>query len=460
MDFSWQLTLRVAALVVAVCGLGMALVAGGFHGLSILLAALTLGLIWELHGAVNQTNIEFSRFLDAARFDDFGGRLDLPGRGAAFEEARAALITVGDRFLAARQRQQEQIRHLSALTEHIPVPLISVFPDGRIECRNHAARRLFGVVPVRRLDDLAAFGKPFLHAISQIEPGESQLVGFEGDGLPRQLTIVSTLIVTAEVRERVISMQDIQRELDDVQLRAWRDLVRVLTHEITNSITPVASLARTAADLAQDARSRLEPGSESSRLRDDLSDIQDATNTVARRSQSLKEFIRSYRDVTALPEPKREAIKLVDLLQRASQLLVDEWQSRGIVLTTKVEPEYLELFADQTLMEQVLINLLKNAGQAFAQPRREAGDTGAQAPLVEITARSDANDRIIIEVSDNGPGIPEAALPDIFVPFFTTRQDGTGVGLALTRQIMIAHGGQVTAGRSPAGGARFRLIFG
>ena len=228
-------------------------------------------------------------------------------------------------------------------------------------------------------------------------------------------------------------------------------MVRVLTHEILNSITPVASLSRTSLQLLEDLTDRLSSELElSDELGDELGDIKEAVETVARRSDGLMNFVASYRKLTRLPSPQREALPIKDLFDGVGRIMTAHDDASNIALTTHILPETLTLEADRAMIEQVLINLLQNAAQA---------NTGRGTVDVSLSARLNRRGQITIEVQDNGPGIPAELLKQVFVPFFTTRRDGSGVGLALSRQIMIAHGGSISANRAPTGGALISLNF-
>ena len=183
---------------------------------------------------------------------------------------------------------------------------------------------------------------------------------------------------------------------------------------------------------------------------EELEDVKSAVETVARRSDGLMQFVQSYRQLTRLPPPNRKSLVVADLLEHASQLVAAPWSEKGIVLDVSVEPASLKLDADPDMLEQVLINLLKNAEQALE---------GSSSPRVSMKAGLNRNGHVSLEVSDNGPGIEPEVAAKIFVPFFTTKREGSGVGLALTRQIMLTHGGTVVLGSSESGGARFTLTF-
>ena len=316
-----------------------------------------------------------------------------------------------------------------------------------VALQNNAARRLFGVAHVVRLEDFRQFGEGFYKAVSEAVPGKRELVSFSVEGVEYQLTMAVSEIIVAGDSQRLVSLQDIKSELDTTQAEAWQDLVLVLTHEIMISITPVTSLAKTAQDVVEDIVQKTEPEAPTA---GDLADLQDAVSTLARRSDSLMQFVEGYRQVTRMPPPVKKRIRLEKLFEAAGRLVVAEWPDDSVSLVQSVTPTGLDIYADRDLLEPVLLNLLHNAWYA---------SNGCDNPLIELTGRLNRRGNVIIEVSDNGPGVPEELVRKIFIPFFTTRRGGSGVGLALARQVMKAHGGFIRVAANEAGGAKFTLTF-
>ena len=278
-------------------------------------------------------------------------------------------------------------------------------------------------------------------------PGNRELVTFSVEEIEYQLTLATTEISVAGNNDRLISLQDIQTELDLTQAQAWQDLVRVLTHEIMNSITPVTSLATTAVDVVKDMRDKTD---KESPLADDLADVQDAIGTVARRSDSLMQFVDSYRQLTRLAPPEKKRVAIGELFGSVARLAAAEWPDRPVQLQQLVEPAGLDVFVDRDLLEPVLLNLLRNAWHATLDVEK---------PEIELRGRLNRRGNTVIEVRDNGPGVPEELENRIFVPFFTTKEGGSGVGLALARQVMTAHGGFIRVMPNEGGGAKFSLTF-
>lgn len=419
----------------------------GYHAASIILSATLAAQLYELVRFVTKTNAELVRFFEAARHADYSQRFDLSKLGAGFDELGQAFGDILKRLQQARHQQEESLRHIKAVVEHVPVPLISITTDNHLTLWNNSARRLFSTHAVTKLSDLRQFHPDFAQQLTSLTPGERSLLTISIDGIQHQLSIAATEIIFAQQKETLISLQDIQSELDAAQLEAWQDLVRVLTHEIMNSITPVASLAKTTVDLVEDVAEQLAQQPE---LVDELSDIKDAVNTVARRSDGLMQFVSSYRRLTRLPPPNVKRVTVATLFNEVEMLACQRWQEKGIQYQFTVQPTSLTVDADRDMLEQVLINLLQNAEHAVVK------STEAQ---IMVNAKLNARGRVLIEVTDNGCGINSEVAEQIFVPFFTTKREGSGVGLALTRQIMLAHGGYVSLQSAPNLGSKFSLTF-
>jgi nitrogen fixation/metabolism regulation signal transduction histidine kinase len=445
--FSALLAIRLFIVGLAVSAFVWLLVRPGYHSSTILAAGVLFLTAVELWWFVSKTNREVARFLDAARYADYSQRFSLEDLGTGFSELGSTFSDILDRMYEQRADQEMEVRRLRTLIDHIPVPLLTVHPDDSITLQNNAARRLFGATPITRLRDLGQFGFRFRAAVSEAIPGERQLVTFSVEGVEYQLTLAVTENVVAGEIHRLISLQDIQSELNVTQIQAWQDLVRVLTHEIMNSITPITSLAATAEHVVDDVLSQTETESP---VAGDLADLRDAIHTVARRSDSLLQFVHGYRQLTRLAPPEKKRVHIADLFNSVRQLAEAEWPGARTALSCRVEPAELDVYADRDLLEPVLLNLLRNAWQVTMD---------LDEPELQMRGRLNRRGNVILEVADNGPGVPEDLARKIFVPFFTTKPEGSGVGLALARQVMTAHGGFIRVGEKDGGGAKFTLTF-
>ncbi len=445
--FSVVLALRLTIVGLSLAALIWLLLQPGHYSATIIAAGLLTITTAELWWFVSRTNREVARFLDAARYADYSQRFSLQDIGTGFGELGETFTDILDRMWDEREEHEIQVRRLSALIDHIPVPLLTVHGDGAVTLQNNAARRLFGAAHVTQLRDLRQFGVDFHDAVADAVPGNRELVTFTVEGVEYQLTLATTENIVAGESNRLVSLQDIQSELDVTQIQAWQELVRVLTHEIMNSITPVTSLAATATHLVDDL---LQKTPADSPARDELQDLHDAVSTVANRSDGLMQFVHSYRQLTRLAPPEKKRVQLAELFNSVRQLAAAEWHDNETALTLRVEPAELDVYADRDLLEPVLLNLLRNAWQATEDLRHRE---------IELCGQLNRRGNVVIEVADNGPGVPDDLAKKIFVPFFTTKAGGSGVGLALARQVMSAHGGFIRVGRNGGGGAKFTLTF-
>jgi signal transduction histidine kinase len=346
---------------------------------------------------------------------------------------------------------------LEAWLEHAPIALFRIDgtqggtqAEGQVVPLNANARKL--VAPGRASDPGALYRQ--LVAQPGEQPGERpgerrSLLQFETErGTERALAALSALTLQGRP-QRLAALMPVESELEAEALNAWRQLVHVLTHEIMNSLTPIASLSRTAHDLLDDAFDKSQAA-----LQPDVSaDLVTALDAISRRADSLVDFVASYRTLSNLPPARPERVALGALFERVAALVGPGWRARGGAVRFAVEPTSLELMVDPGQLEQALINLLKNAFEATAG---NAGQGGGQA---RVEARLVRGARLRIEVGDDGPGVPEALAAHIFTPFFTTKKQGGGIGLAMVRHLIHANGGTVRYARPLGRGARFVITF-
>ena len=445
--FSILIAVRIILIILTLVAFVTMLLQTGYPAGSLVILGLLIYQVISIFKFVSKTNQDQSRFLDAAKYADYSQRFQQQGVGAGFEELGKVFTEILQRFHSIRSNQEEELKYLKAMVEHIPVPLLSLHADQTVTLLNNGARRLFGNHQVNKLADIEVLSGDLIDHLAKISPGEQRLVHLEIDGMTQQLTISTTTITIGNKQEKLISLQDIKNELEGVQLQAWQDLVRVLTHEIMNSITPVASLAKTANDLITDLKQKVNHNPE---ISEELDDVENAIATVSRRSDGLMNFVSSYRQLTRLPKPNKQTIKVQEILHNVQAVAAHDWHQNGVSLTISINPSEVEISVDKDMIEQVLINILKNAEQAVIQ---------SPEPAVKISASLNRRGHVMITIEDNGAGIEEEVASKIFVPFYTTKREGSGVGLALSRQIMIAHGGNIKLDRDFDQGARFILTF-
>ena len=453
-SFGVQLMLRVAMLFALLVLVAYLLAATHFYAVTLVVAVLAAVQAGAVLRFANRANRELARLLTAIRHDDFSQGFAIGHLGGTFTELKASFEDVTRHFRETRMEKEAQRRYLEALVEHVPVAILAVDEAEQVSLLNSAARRLLDASAAMTLDGLHRYGASFQRDVAQSRSGHRSLTRTELDGVQRHLVLSTTQLRAGGANLRLITLQDIQAELDWNELSAWQDMARVLTHEIMNALTPIASLARTADELVAELPPPAGPATAAGE--ELMGDLRDAVRTLAKRSDSLMRFVRNYRELTQMPPPAMAPLGLSEYFRRLAQLFAAEWQKRGVVLHVVPPAEGLALHADESLLDQAIINLLRNAADAALST---ALATGKPAPQVWLEARHSDRGRTIIEISDNGAGLDEELGEKIFLPFFTTKADGSGIGLALARQVMLVHQGAITAGPRPGGGARFRLTF-
>lgn len=457
-QFSILVSIRIGLLALSLFMLALTILGGHYPVVTLLLSLVVILQTGEVIRFVRKTNHELQRFLDSARYADFSQRFSAQVTGSGFEELNQVFSDILKRFEDNRHTQEQELRYLKALIEHVPVPSLSLHADGSVSFNNNAARRLFGNTPVTQIEHFEQFSAGATQLLTTLPVGQRDLVTLKIDDLEKQFTVAAAQVSVGERVVKLISLQDIQPELDEAQLNAWQALVRVLTHEIMNSITPISSLASTTTEMVRGASEKaklLDGSAPANAIREELDDVQEAVDTIAHRSDSLTQFVQSYRKLTRLPQPSRQPINIAELFDSIRALMASEAEQARVAIELSVTPASLELNADRDMLEQVLINLLRNSMQAI-----ETSNASSKQGKVNLIARVNKRGNIVLEVVDNGPGIESDIVSNIFVPFFTTKRDGSGVGLALTRQIMTAHGGTASIGELDTDtGTRIMLTF-
>jgi two-component system nitrogen regulation sensor histidine kinase NtrY len=408
--------------------------------------ALALAETTFLIRFATQSSRELARFLDALSYDDLSQSFAGLAADGAQRELGTAMERVLARLRASRSERDEQAHYLQTLVNHVPVALVSIDPRGAVKLLNMAARRLFEA-SLTQTGQLSRHGETFAVSLEALSPGNTAILRMERSAGTLLLKAAATEIAVRGMRQRLISLQNIENEMSAQELEAWQTVIRVMAHEVMNSLTPVSSLAATAQGLVRDVLDQLPSDDPRAST---LADARDALEAVARRSEGLLHFVRGHRRLTKPLAAQIQVTPVQRLFARIQRLLAADLADRDIRMTTRVEPETLELAMDAELLDQALINLVRNSLEALR-------DTPSG--HIALCAQRESDGRIAISVSDNGPGIPPDQRERIFVPFFTTKRQGSGIGLTLVRQIAAAHGASVDVSETPGGGATFRIRF-
>ncbi len=413
---------------------------------AVLVSLLVFLQIGALYYYVENTNRKLTRFLEHIKYSDFTSGFNSDNQlGKSFRELNQAFNEVLEAFRQARSEKEEHLQYLNTVVQHVETGLIAFDQNGHVQLMNAASNRLLKIAHFRDLDDLKQLNSTLYELLVALNPGESNVFR---NAHHEQIALNATEIVMKGKAFRLISFHNIQAELQKKELEAWQNLTKVLRHEIMNSIAPISSLTSTLKDILHDEL--VEHPTNEPISQETVEDIQEALSTIENRSHALARFVNAYKDFTQIPEPQFSLVLMEEVIGRVVQLMQSEFKNRGISLHYKVTTPSLKITIDVELIEMVLINLLKNALQAVE---------GQENGKVEVIGGLNRNIRPFITVMDNGPGIIPEAIEQIFIPFFTTKKDGSGIGLALSRQILHKHKGALTVNSRQGEQTEFTLLF-
>lgn len=402
-------------------------------------AACLLGdaiAIARLLALYKQNSRKVAFMLDAINNNDFTFKYPMTGRSADDRLVSETLTQIAQILSRAKAETIQQEKYYELILDSVKTGIIVIDERGFIYQKNREALRLLGITVLTHILQLDRIGPNLSRAFSNILPGEKGQVSFTTERGTTHLSLRASAIRLREKDLRIVAINDINSELDDKEIDSWIRLTRVLTHEIMNSVTPITSLSDTLLSL---------PGEMNPEVREGL-------EVISATGKSLTSFVETYRQFTHIPAPKPKLIDLQPFLERLARLAGHHGKNPGLSIQVDVEPADLILYADENLISQVILNLLKNAIQAIGDEQTNG--------LILLRARSDEKEAITIEVTNNGPPIPPEEAEHIFIPFFTTKSEGNGIGLSISRQIMRLSGGSLELRSNPAAGlTTFVLTF-
>lgn len=402
-------------------------------------ALLLVALVFNLIQYIEKTNKDLTHFLLSIRQGAFTESYTSGNRGKQHEQLSEALNEIVTEFAKLNEQKELHYQFLQTLNENINVSILTFDQNGDLIMMNQAAKRLLDFPAFSKLEHFKNLDAKLHTAVSALEPEIRTVVKAILREESYQLSVQLKEIVLNGKPVRILLLQNLNNELESKEIEAWHQLIRVLTHEIMNSVTPIVSLTNAVENIL-----RTNTGEEKDFTKLSAENIEDVYNglaTIQSRSKGLLKFVSSYKEFARPIDAKFDTVDVSQVLQRTITLLEPEFEERKIAVTTEIPTGKLSASGDASLLEQVLINVLKNAIEAVAHD-----GTGQ----IRIVLRK-KNQQTQVFISDNGPGIDDETLPRIFVPFFTTKPKGTGIGLSLSRQIMKIHNGTIKVQTSEKG---------
>lgn len=426
----YQLILRIIGIAVSAL-----LAAYLFFNQNYLLGSMVgfffIGQAYGLIYYVNQTNRKIAYFFDAIKNEDFTLRFPEKLSVKSLEELNHSLNMLNSMIQDIHLKKQVQEQYYQEILRQADIGIFTINSKGHILYANPTVQNLLNYRPLNHVKQLKQIDPTLYDLFEALEPFESTVYSLGNERGKKELTLKCTPITIEGQKLLLVVVHDIQKELDDKETDSWVKLIRVLTHEIMNTITPITSISESILKYFKKGNEISTPA-EFGELQ--IKNTAKGLEVIKEQGNDLMSFVQSYRTFLSVPEPDRSLIPAKKILEKVRLLLQEYTNDHPIALELHCEPEHLELYIDEKQLTQVLLNLGKNAQQAIAD--KEDG-------RIVIQAGFDPQGKKCITVTDNGPGIPPDLLDEIFVPFFTTKNTGTGIGLSLTKQIMRLHGGAI-----------------
>uniref|UniRef100_UPI0040470EEE sensor histidine kinase n=3 Tax=Roseivirga sp. TaxID=1964215 RepID=UPI0040470EEE len=444
--FALLVILRVSLLMLSMTALAFIFAKTELFFNQIILLSIIVIQIAELIRFITFTNRELAKLLMAIRYSDFSISFKGKKHGKSFQELQNAFVEIIEAFKKVSVEKEAQFKFLKVIVDNINVGIIAIKEEHQIELMNQSAQQLLGIAVPKYWKQFVQFSPNFASEFAEMEDNERKLIELNIKEEKLQISAHVTRLKILNYRYSIITFQNIKSEIEQKEIEAWHKLIRILTHEIMNSVTPITSLTETMRMMLQHDEINEKKVKELSE--EDLDDFRFSLGTIQRRSEGLLHFVEDYRKLTRVKNLDKEQVSTAELLENMAQLMTPELQKEQITLELRLKNSF-ELYIDRKLIEQVLINLITNAKHALKTTEK---------PLITISAFSHESEKVI-EITDNGTGIDESKIDQIFIPFFSTKENGSGIGLSLSKQIMKKHKGDLTVKSEKDKGASFRMAF-
>ncbi len=383
---------------------------------------------------LNYVNRNLIAFFDSLKYDDSAVIINEEFYNQDFLRLSKRFQKVNRQILQLKEKNIQQDVYFKTVTEHASVGLFGFDENGKVKLCNKAFKNLFSIDTISNVNQLSRIDSDFENELIHIKPSEQKLIKLSISNKIVQLFIRATEFKTKTEKIKLISVQDIKNELDEKELESWQKLTQILRHEIMNSIGPISSTIETLNEIITN------PDNNKPRKTNDMNDeiiedIASGLRIVQQRNLGIQNFIDKFRSISKIQTPQLTQVNIKELLQNIEKLWLTKFEKNNIQFQIEIDDNAETILADKNLIEQVLINLIKNATEALGENEN---------PRIKVTAHCNSDNKQEIKVINNGPGIEKDHLEKIFFPFFTTKTDGSGIGLSLSQQIMRMHGGNIS----------------
>lgn len=388
---------------------------------------------------------ELNQFVESIHYRDFSRYFDVKHAPAELQPLRKGFNEINTTFKVISKEKETQYHYLQKILELVDTGILSYeIESGTVVWMNESLKKLLHLPYLKKIHSLAKRDAALHDEIEALQPGAGKIATVHLEKSTFKVLLSATAFQTDGKRYKLVAFQNVNEALDETESKAWQKLLSVMTHEIMNSVAPISSLANTIKNRLQ--HSTAAPGDDSA-----AEDIAIGIDTIKRRSEGLLRFAETYRNLNKITTLNLKRLYVSELFAHLHQLMQPTLTQKGIELEIILRDGDVSFQADANLIEQVLINLLVNSIEAVKEREH---------PKITLSAGIAPNKKAVLKISDNGTGMPEEVLDNIFIPFFSTKKNGSGIGLSLCKQIVMLHRGTIQVQSKEGEGTSFSLQFG
>jgi C4-dicarboxylate-specific signal transduction histidine kinase len=443
--YDWSILLRVIFMFITLTVASFLLVKGWLIYEIIAVPVIIYQLIdfFRFH---KKAQSEVEEFVESVHYRDFSRYFDVKHAPLELQPLRKGFNEINTTLKVISKEKETQYQYLQKILELVDTGILSYeMESGSVVWMNEALKRLLQVPYLRTIHSLAKRDWNLYHEVMSLPFGENVIATAHQEKTAFKVLLSATAFQTEGKKYKLIAFQNVNEALDETESKAWQRLLSVMTHEIMNSVAPISSLSDTLKNMLNNSREAVSPEN-----RPAFEDLELGIDTIKRRSEGLLKFAETYRNLNKITTLNLKKIYVRDLFENLHLLMQPTLDQKNIELEIILKDPDLILEADTNLIEQVLINLIVNAVEAVKEK---------QDPRIMLSAYYTTKNKTLIKVSDNGTGMPEELLDKIFIPFFSTKKTGSGIGLSLCKQIMMLHKGTIHVQSKEGEGTAFMLQF-
>ncbi|MDB5199412.1 MAG: integral rane sensor signal transduction histidine kinase [Chitinophagaceae bacterium] len=443
-NFEWRILLRVLLIFITLSGASFLLVKGWFIYL-VFVVPIVIYQAVEFYRFHKKAYEEINQFVESVHYRDFSRNFDVKHAPVELQPLRKGFNEINSTFKIISKEKETQYQYLQKILELVDTGILSYkISTGEVVWMNESLKRMMQLPYLKTISSLARRDEELHKNILELKPGETKIATAHLEKSSFKILLSATAFQTDGEKYKLIAFQNIDEALDETESKAWQKLLSVMTHEIMNSIAPISSLADTLKSRLLQSLPALNNESGS------VDDLELGIDTIKRRSEGLLKFAETYRNLNKITKPNLKKIYVRDLFESINQLMQPTLDQKNIDFQIVLKDTAIMLEADTNLIEQVLINLVVNSIEAVKDK--------ADAKIV-LSSYRDSNNKMVISVADNGTGMPAEVIDKIFIPFFSTKKNGSGIGLSLSKQIMMLHRGNIQIHSVEGAGTSFLLHF-